>query len=56
MEQPVPYNSTLNLYFRGAANLRAALEDIRDNPSCAERDARRALARLGELLAKGEGK
>jgi hypothetical protein len=29
VEDPVPYNSSVNLYFRGAANLRAALSDAK---------------------------
>jgi len=29
VQEPVPYNSSLNLYFRGAANLRAALTDVK---------------------------
>lgn len=35
MEQPVPYNASVDLYFRGAANLRAALTDFKARYSVA---------------------
>lgn len=44
VEAPVPYNASLNLYFRGAANLRAALAD------CA---ARFAVAAPAEVVVTG---
>ena len=44
VEQPVPYNASLNLFFRGAANMRAALADFQ---------ARFAVAAPAEVVVTG---
>ena len=44
VDSPVPYNASLNLFFRGAANLRAALADAR---------ARFGISTLDEVIVTG---
>jgi len=44
VDEPVPYNASVSLYFRGAANLRVALEDFR---------ARYAVAAPAEVVVSG---